>query len=193
MCYSTAVPKGANGMNMAQNVGFRNVMSSFTLVQAVILEILLVHWDFFLNFLFCPVDHVLYSQKPEWENVPFVSQSLKCYLEPVEISAGVSISKRSLKANIIDSWCMQGRKRWKAPVMHLQENIWTIFSKKKKKKRLLLCLLKLLDFLKFLEWFKIFFEGENFFFFNLKKDYCNFSQKKEKFYYSFHCLMHTRT
>lgn len=57
---------------------------------------------FSLELAFLSADHVLYLQKPEWGNVPFVSQSLRSYLEPVEISAGVSISKKSLKENIID-------------------------------------------------------------------------------------------
>lgn len=101
-------------------------MALKAVVQVVILKILVEFSRIFLQ-----VSSHLYWRAntlfPETRmpKHPFFAQSLGCYLEPMEISATVSISKRSLKANIKDviaqGTCKEGKVR--PLVVHVQENI----------------------------------------------------------------------
>lgn len=40
------------------------------------------------------------SQEPQGQNIPFCTENLSCHLDPMEILASVSTSKRSLKVDV---------------------------------------------------------------------------------------------
>lgn len=78
----------------------RNVMVLKVVGLAVTIEILVLQIFFYKFLLISTGEHAFSFQEPQGQNIPFCTENLSCHLEPMEILAAVSTSKRSPKVDV---------------------------------------------------------------------------------------------